>query len=90
MCVEPTFIYVFALQLFITFTRVRKPTLKRLRFHNPVYRKTTEDEMDDGRGFTIAQEQLFYNPTREYGQTDSRLTQTEEVSNAHLRHTPVV
>lgn len=62
--------------LFLTYTRLRKPTVKRFRFHNPVYRKTTDDECD-GRGFTIAQEQLFYNPTREYGQPDPTLTMTE-------------
>ena len=59
---------------------MRKPAVKRLRFHNPVYRKTTDDDgPDNGRGFTIAQEQLFYNPTREYNHPDPTLSMTEAV-----------
>uniref|UniRef100_A0A2P2HWY1 Lipoprotein receptor 2A n=1 Tax=Hirondellea gigas TaxID=1518452 RepID=A0A2P2HWY1_9CRUS len=62
--------------LFVAYGRMKKPDIKRFRFHNPVYKKTTDDE-SDGRGFTIAQEQLFYNPTRDYGPPDPTLRLTE-------------
>ena len=33
--------------------------IKRIRFHNPVYRRTTDEEVDGG-GLTIAQQQMLH------------------------------
>ncbi|RXG68624.1 Low-density lipoprotein receptor 1 [Armadillidium vulgare] len=51
------------LALYMVYNRMRQKPIKRIRFHNPVYRKTTCDDLVEDRGFVIGQDQLFYNPT---------------------------
>ena len=36
--------------------------VRRFRFNNPVYRKTTDDDIDGG-GFSIAHQQMFNSPS---------------------------
>ncbi|XP_064103031.1 low-density lipoprotein receptor-like [Macrobrachium nipponense] len=47
---------------FVAWWKSRQGVIKRIRFHNPVYKKTTDEEMDGG-GFVIGQEDLIYNPS---------------------------
>lgn len=57
-----TVVLALAFVVFVGWWRSRQGiAVKRFRFHNPVYKKTTDEEMDGG-GFIIGQEDLLYNP----------------------------
>jgi len=58
---------------FLAYTRRSSSVSPRMmRFRNPVYRKTTSEAADSaGGGFTVAQEELFYQPSAAFRlQTD--------------------
>ncbi|KAK7077185.1 hypothetical protein SK128_005539 [Halocaridina rubra] len=63
-----TVVLLLGIGVFILYWKSRQGNIKRFRFHNPVYRKTTDEEIDGG-GFVIRQEDLLYNPT-EYQYTE--------------------
>ncbi|KAG7175791.1 low-density lipoprotein receptor-like isoform X2 [Homarus americanus] len=58
-----TVVLALAAALFVGWWKVRKGVMPhtRFRFPNPVYRKTTDEEMDGG-GYIIGQDELLYNP----------------------------
>lgn len=55
-------------QVFVGWWKVRRGVILHPRFPNPVYRKTTDEEMDGG-GYIINQDEFLYNP-RDYHCTD--------------------
>ncbi|XP_071521914.1 low-density lipoprotein receptor-like [Panulirus ornatus] len=63
-----TVVLALAVVMFVGWWKVRRGVILHSRFPNPVYRKTTDEEMDGG-GYILSQDELLYNP-RDYHCTE--------------------
>ncbi|CAL4163118.1 unnamed protein product, partial [Meganyctiphanes norvegica] len=70
-----------ALVVIFVVIKLRRTTIQRVRFHNPVYRKTVADDDQDGSGgFAInADDMLYHHSTLQYPSIENPMSEDDDV-----------